>query len=100
MTTLTIAIGAMIVAAALAFVIDPLVGGPADAKRRLVVRPPSDDAEDPVAALRAVEFDYRTGKLSDADHDMLRARYPARAASRTSPADAGSLTAQTPVTDA
>lgn len=36
-------------------------------------------SEDPVAALREVEFDRATGKLSDSDYAALRARYTSRA---------------------
>ena len=32
-----------------------------------------------MAALREIEFDRATGKLSDADYDFLKARYTARA---------------------
>jgi hypothetical protein len=47
----------------------------------------SDDEDDPVlrrrdqalAALREIEFDQATGKLSDEDHQRLQARYQAEA---------------------
>ena len=35
--------------------------------------------QDAVAALREIEFDRVTGKLSDSDYDELRARYTERA---------------------
>jgi len=52
-------------------------------------REPADEGEDPdddlspqavaLRALKEIEFDRATGKLSDADYDMLKARYTAEA---------------------
>lgn len=76
------AVGALLVGlAALAFVLAPLLGpahGPADG---------TDEFEDPeetprgqaLAALREIEFDRATGKLSDEDYADLKARYTTRA---------------------
>jgi hypothetical protein len=79
---LPLAIGTLLAVGALAFVLYPLfvdVGlvpfrAPETAKQL------SGAAEqDAVAALREIEFDRVTGKLSDSDYDELRARYTERA---------------------
>ena len=96
---LAIALGAFLAAAALAFVLTPLVRGRGDSTRPSSPRPfrPADeDDEDPVAALREVEFDRETGKLSDADYATLRSRYTAQALDRMRAAAASPVAAALP----
>jgi len=67
--------------AAVAYVLYPLLFGSAPATRRPVglprVAPVAD--EDAIVALREIEFDRATGKLSDTDYAELKSRYTARA---------------------
>src|SRR5262249_7511276 len=80
-------------AGALAFVLQPLFFGvaPGGTRRQRV----DGDAEDSaIVALREIEFDRATGKLSDADYAELRRTYTERAlyelrseASQAEPAD-------------
>ena len=96
---LAIALGAILAAAALAFVLTPLVRAWGDSTRPSSPRPsrPADeDDEDPVAALREVEFDRETGKLSDADYATLRSRYTAQALDRMRAAAASPVAAALP----
>lgn len=76
-------VGTLVALVALAFVLHPLFahdGSASSPERAPSARgfgpPPAEDA---VAALREIEFDRATGKLSDADYDELRARYTERA---------------------
>lgn len=80
---LALVIGTLLAVAALAYVLYPLLfDAPARSARssphsvRLV---PAGGDEDAVAALREIEFDRATGKLSDADYTDLKTRYTARA---------------------
>jgi ribosomal protein L40E len=93
---LALAVGTLLVVLALAYVLYPLVfaaSGPGlRAIPRATVASASGD-EDAVVALREIEFDRATGKLSDADYADLKARYTQRAleamrAEGVSPADA------------
>lgn len=80
---LALVIGTLLAVAALAYVLYPLLfdspaGGVRATSRFARVLQPSGD-EDAVAALREIEFDRATGKLSDADYADLKTRYTARA---------------------
>ena len=70
--------GALIALAVLGWVLYPLF---AESRRAPVARPrgPALPPEDAVDALREVEFDLATGKLSDSDYATLKARYTDRA---------------------
>jgi hypothetical protein len=65
---------------ALAWVLEPLL-------RPAAAQPPDDEPLDPeetprgiaLAALKEIEFDRATGKLSEADYEQLKARYTAHA---------------------
>ena len=70
-------IGALIAAAVLVFVGWPLFAPPQQAQRRSRGDRPAGDPA--LSALREVEFDFATGKLSPADHAALQAVYTARA---------------------
>jgi hypothetical protein len=80
---LALVIGTLLAVAALAYVLYPLLFEVSSASERALpreVRPPgSGTDEDAVAALREIEFDRATGKLSDADYVDLKTRYTARA---------------------
>jgi hypothetical protein len=80
---LALAIGTLLVVVALAYVLYPLVIAPALANARpeftrAAPRTPNAD-EDAIVALREIEFDRATGKLSDADYADLKTRYTQRA---------------------
>ena len=79
--------GAIIALAALGWVLRPLF---VTTRRARVARPrgPALPAEDAVDALREVEFDLATGKLSDDDYSVLKARYTDRALAQLRAEDA------------
>jgi hypothetical protein len=68
-------VGTLLAVVTLAFVLSPLVVG----VRRPVItrslRNSPNASELSIAALREIEFDRATGKLSDADYAVLRERY-------------------------
>jgi hypothetical protein len=89
---LALALGTLLAVGALAFVLFPLLFGTTTVRqvRGIVAAPPSRTTEsDAVVALREIEFDRVTGKLSDADYAELKTRYTGRAleAMRTGAAD-------------
>lgn len=94
--TTALALGTLLALAALAFVLQPLFSetpvGPASSPHQA---PPPVDAgrEDPVAALREIEFDRATGKLSESDYEALKARYTARALAEMRARDAAAARA-------
>jgi len=77
-------IGTVLAIAAMAWVLAPLfrsdaaapIGPVSSARHDITAR-----RERAVEALREIEFDRATGKLSDADYDMLKARYTTQAVS-------------------
>ena len=79
---LALAIGTLLVVLALAYVLYPLVFATAGSSLRTTPRVtavPASGDEDAIVALREIEFDRATGKLSDADYADLKARYTQRA---------------------
>ena len=78
---LALALGAVVAAGASWLVLKPLVLGEAAIDRALapiaddpsIIRPP--DPASAVEALREIEFDRATGKLSDGDYQALKATY-------------------------
>ena len=75
-------VGTLLAVGALAYVLYPLLAGPVSVTRRPRSRPrPSAKAveHEAIVALREIEFDRVTGKLSDADYAELKARYTERA---------------------
>jgi len=77
-------LGTLLAVAALAFVLHPLFFPPAQrsARSRVVDSAPAVPRREKdlaVAALREIEFDRATGKLSDADYTELKQRYTERA---------------------
>ena len=88
---LALAVGTLLAVGALAFVLFPLLFGGSGSGARLSARPVRSTLpgeEDSIVALREIEFDRATGKLSDADYDELKTRYTqsALAAMRAVPA--------------
>jgi hypothetical protein len=79
---LALAIGTLLVVVALAYVLYPLVfatAGPSVRPRPRATAFAASGDEDAVVALREIEFDRATGKLSDTDYADLKARYTRRA---------------------
>ena len=78
---LALVLGTLLAVGALAFVLYPLITGPVPVRRppaRVSTSTRSTEHE-AVTALREIEFDRVTGKLSDADYAELKTRYTARA---------------------
>lgn len=82
---LELAAGLALAAAAVFFVLRPILTPPiggADVPATMDPEDPEDDLSPRAVALRAlkeIEFDRATGKLSDADYDALNAQYTAEA---------------------
>ena len=79
---LALVVGTLLAVAALAYVLYPLLFAAAPGARRPAGVVPAGAAagdEDAVAALREIEFDRATGKLSDTDYAELKTRYTQRA---------------------
>ena len=73
-------VGTALALCALAYVLYPLFVEPrANPVGHRASRPEPTAREEAVAALREVEFDRETGKLSDADYATLKGRYTADA---------------------
>ncbi|HZJ00505.1 MAG TPA: zinc-ribbon domain-containing protein [Gemmatimonadaceae bacterium] len=66
-------IGTLLAIAALSFVLYPLLIGAYPSSTEVPARKLSDTRA--VDALREIEFDRATGKLSDADYETLKASY-------------------------
>lgn len=75
---LSLAIGTLLALAAVAFVLYPLLTSTKSAARS-VEAPEEIPGSTAVEALREIEFDRQTGKLSDADYAALKASYTERA---------------------
>ena len=86
-------IGTAIALIAVAFVLVPIFRDDAGTPP-LTRDPTADDAggDDAVGALREIEFDRATGKLSDTDYAALKSRYTAEAIDAMRAAEAGALT--------
>jgi Double zinc ribbon len=73
-------LGTMLAVGALAFVLQPLFfAAPGADRLARAIRPRTSQREEAVAALREIEFDRETGKLSEADYTELKARYTKQA---------------------
>ena len=83
-----LAVGAMLAVAAVVFVARPFLRDPSPASDRLDELAPearkrlalAEERDRALAALKELEFDHRTGKLSDADYRELVGAYRRRAA--------------------
>ena len=79
---LALVFGTLLAVGALAFVLYPLFAGVVAARppARLTTQAQAGaDEHESVVALREIEFDRVTGKLSDSDYAELKARYTERA---------------------
>lgn len=78
---LALIVGTILAVGALAYVLFPLLiaSTPAIRRPRAATAPAIAPEQEAVVALREIEFDRATGKLSDADYDELKTRYTARA---------------------
>ena len=79
---LALVLGTLLAVGALAFVLYPLFGETALAPAPVamsVTQAAGAAEQEAVVALREIEFDRATGKLSDADYGELHARYTERA---------------------
>jgi len=78
---LALAIGTLLAVGALAYVLYPLLVAPVPSRRVVPASAPAarPAEQEAIIALREIEFDRATGKLSDADYAELKARYTARA---------------------
>ncbi|MDB4879985.1 MAG: hypothetical protein JWL60_1431 [Gemmatimonadetes bacterium] len=81
---LPLVVGTVLAVGALAYVLFPLFGGAVSTPRRALPTRAADAAvleQEAVVALREIEFDRATGKLSDSDYAELKTRYTERALS-------------------
>jgi hypothetical protein len=85
---LALVIGTLLAVGALAFVLYPIFFG-VTKQAPIVVTPRLNEGESAVAALREIEFDRATGKLSEADYAELKARYTKEAIAAMRKAKAG-----------
>jgi len=84
-------IGTALAVASLCYVLYPLVR-PNAALNTIPGRPAGrEPGSSSVDALRELEFDRQTGKISDSDYGTLKARYTEEALSVMRAADSGSL---------
>jgi len=78
-------LGILLAAGAMYFVVLPILRPPLEPDTRTAVDEGDDPADDMSAqavalrALKEIEFDRATGKLSDTDYDALKAKYTAEA---------------------
>lgn len=73
-------IGTVLAVGALAFVLYPLFfAAPRTVRAERFLSPRTSPKDEAVAALREIEFDRETGKLSDADYAELKTRYTKQA---------------------
>ncbi len=89
-----ILIGLVLAIAAVALVLEPILrGSPAPAAPSADAEPEEDPREHrkelALAALKEIEFDRATGKLSDADYETMLARYTKEAVEALREAEAG-----------
>src|SRR5690242_16808223 len=72
---IALVIGTLLAVGALAFVLYPVFFGTATRTTAVRSRPRLNEGDSAVVALREIEFDRATGKLSDVDYAELKARY-------------------------
>jgi hypothetical protein len=86
-------LGTLLALATSAFVLAPLVIGVRRPSVTRSVRNSPSPSDLSIAALREIEFDRATGKLSDADYGVLRERYASEAIAAMRSAAKGELPA-------
>ena len=86
-------VGALAIAAlVLWLVFEPVLGVPRESPELLEPEAPEETRRGTaLLALKEIEFDRETGKLSDRDYDMLKARYSAEALSAIAEEDTAAL---------
>ena len=72
-------VGTVLAVGALAFVLYPVFFTPTQPVRPAAIVPQQSERDAAVAALREIEFDRATGKLSDVDYADLKTRYTEQA---------------------
>jgi len=72
---LALVVGTLLAVGALAFVLYPVFFAPPPQRRVAAPRARRSEKDDAVNALREIEFDRATGKLSDIDYAELKRRY-------------------------
>jgi len=72
-------VGTVLAVGALAFVLYPIFFAPTNPMIFAPIKARQSDREAAVSALREIEFDRATGKLSDADYADLKTRYTEQA---------------------
>jgi hypothetical protein len=82
-------VGALLAVTALVVVLYPLFDDLALPKRRGRARDTAAPSVEAVQALREIEFDRETGKLSDSDYNALKTRYTREAVAAFRDEDAG-----------
>ena len=78
---LALVAGTVLAVGALAFVLHPLFFAVRDRARHITPPDRANAGDSAIVALREIEFDRATGKLSDSDYGELRQTYGARALS-------------------
>ena len=86
-STLALLAGTLLAVGALAYVLYPLFFDARPPRRRTTVA--ADSAESAIVALREIEFDRATGKLSEPDYNELKAQYSSRALDELRAAEGG-----------
>jgi hypothetical protein len=88
-------VGALAIAAlVLWLVFEPILGVPRESPELLEPEAPEETRRGTaLLALKEIEFDRETGKLSERDYDMLKARYSAEALSAIAEEDSAAPTA-------
>src|SRR5690554_5350794 len=84
----TLIIGTLLALGALAYVLYPVFAEANGAPATAATRREPDETERAIAALREVEFDRATGKLSDEDYAALKSAYTAEAVQAMRASDA------------
>jgi hypothetical protein len=97
---IALVIGTVLAIGALTFVLYPVFFGVARRPVAQLLAPRENERESAVAALREIEFDRQTGKLSDADYAQLKARYTQQAIAAMRREDAASSAGVNAVSDA
>jgi hypothetical protein len=88
-SALALLAGTLLAVGALAYVLYPLFFEARPTRRRSAVA--TDSAESAIVALREIEFDRATGKLSDSDYSELKAMYSTRALEEMRSAEGGAV---------
>ena len=84
-------IGTALAVASLCYVLYPLLRHGAVMTTPLPARAGVEPSSSAVDALRELEFDRQTGKISDADYGSLKARYTEEAVTLMRAADSGGM---------